>query len=79
MCGASHQAAGSRIREGSWLGTDNMVEFNARPDGSLERRFWVGRTEHPFDPEGPQMARADASPVHPSDRDRRIRAASPES
>ena len=42
-----------RIREGRrWLASDNAVEFTADGNGDIRRRFWIGWTEKPFDPEG---------------------------
>jgi beta-lactamase regulating signal transducer with metallopeptidase domain len=41
-----------RIKDGRRFGTDNSVEFRAGGNGAIERRFWVGSQERPFDPEG---------------------------
>ena len=40
-----------RISDGGWL-NGHSVEFTAGASGTITRRYWVGRTEHPFDPEG---------------------------
>ena len=40
-----------RIREGGWL-SSRAVEFRADSSGAIERRYWDGRTEKPFVPEG---------------------------
>lgn len=42
-----------RIRDGRrWLGADTSVEFTADGSGNIQRRFWVGWKEQPFEPEG---------------------------
>jgi hypothetical protein len=42
-----------RIKEGRrWLSPDSAVELIADGSGNIQRRYWVGLTEHPFDPEG---------------------------
>jgi hypothetical protein len=41
-----------RIREGGRFFSDHTIEIEARADGSLERRYWAGRSERPFVPEG---------------------------
>jgi hypothetical protein len=42
-----------RIRDGRrWLASDTAVEFTADSRGEISRRFWIGWTEKPFDPEG---------------------------
>jgi len=40
-----------RIREGGWVGS-RAVEFRADGSGTIERRYWDGRSEKPFVPEG---------------------------
>jgi beta-lactamase regulating signal transducer with metallopeptidase domain len=48
------------ITPGGWLTItdsgrtvdEHTVEFRSRSDGTLERRFWIGRNERPFDAEG---------------------------
>ncbi len=42
-----------RIRERSALGR-HEIEFRSDSSGKIERRFWVGGSEHPFVPEGRQ-------------------------
>jgi hypothetical protein len=42
-----------KIKDGGWLG-GRTVEFRADPSGKLERRYWVGTSERPFEPEGRQ-------------------------
>jgi hypothetical protein len=41
-----------RIKDGGWSGADHTVEFKADSAGTIERRYWSGRSEQPFDPEG---------------------------
>jgi hypothetical protein len=42
-----------RIKDGrGWLAPDTSVEFRADSSGTIQRRFWVGWTERPFEPEG---------------------------
>lgn len=45
--------AGSQVRisDGGWF-NGRSVEFTADAAGKITRRYWVGRTEQPFDPEG---------------------------
>ena len=45
--------AGSQVRisDGGWF-NGRSIEFTADASGKITRRYWVGRTEHPFDPEG---------------------------
>ena len=40
-----------RIKDGGWLG-GHTVEFRADGSGKIERRFWTGSREQPFEPEG---------------------------
>ena len=40
-----------RIKDGGWLGGHSM-EFRADASGNIERRFWTGSREQPFEPEG---------------------------
>jgi beta-lactamase regulating signal transducer with metallopeptidase domain len=40
-----------KIREGG-LFSSRTIEFRADSSGRLERRYWVGSSEKPFDPEG---------------------------
>jgi hypothetical protein len=40
-----------RIREGGWI-SSRTVEFEANGSGAIRRRYWVGMSEKPFDPEG---------------------------
>lgn len=40
-----------RISDGGWFG-GNSVEFRADAQGTITRRYWVGASERPFDPEG---------------------------
>jgi hypothetical protein len=40
-----------RIREGGWFST-RAAEFRADSSGTIERRYYDGRTEKPFEPEG---------------------------
>ena len=42
-----------KIKDGAWL-RGRTVEFRADASGNLERRYWVGMSERPFDPEGRQ-------------------------
>jgi hypothetical protein len=42
-----------RIREGGWL-SSTTVEFRADAAGKIERRYWVGSSERPYEPEGRQ-------------------------
>ena len=47
-----------RIREGGVF-SSRTVEFRADASGALERRYWVGSSEKPFEPEGREwLARA---------------------
>jgi beta-lactamase regulating signal transducer with metallopeptidase domain len=42
-----------RIRDGrGWLSANTSVEFTADGSGNIQRRFWVGWKEQPFEPEG---------------------------
>ena len=42
-----------RIRDGRrWLSANTSVEFTADGSGNIQRRFWVGWKEQPFEPEG---------------------------
>jgi beta-lactamase regulating signal transducer with metallopeptidase domain len=41
-----------RIKDGGRFSTDNTVEFRADGSGSIERRFWAGGRERPFEPDG---------------------------
>ena len=40
-----------RIREGGWI-SSRTVEFLADASGKIQRRYWVGMSEKPFEPEG---------------------------
>jgi hypothetical protein len=40
-----------KISDGGWF-SGRSVEFRADSSGSIQRRFWIGSTEKPFDPEG---------------------------
>ena len=40
-----------RIKDGGWLG-GHAIEFRADASGKIERRFWSGSSERPFEPEG---------------------------
>jgi beta-lactamase regulating signal transducer with metallopeptidase domain len=40
-----------RIKDGGWFG-GRTVEFTADGSGAITRRFWSGRSEQPFEPEG---------------------------
>ena len=42
-----------KIKDGGWVG-GRTVEFRSDASGNLARRFWVGRNERPFEPEGRQ-------------------------
>ena len=42
-----------KIRDGGWFG-GRTVEFRADGSGDVQRRFWVGASEKPFEPEGRQ-------------------------
>jgi beta-lactamase regulating signal transducer with metallopeptidase domain len=42
-----------KIKEGGLL-SSKTVEFRADASGKIERRFWVGSSERPFEPEGRQ-------------------------
>ncbi|MGH9308969.1 MAG: M56 family metallopeptidase [Vicinamibacterales bacterium] len=42
------------IRQGGRVFPEHTVEFKAASDGTIERRYWAGRSERPFDPEGRQ-------------------------
>jgi beta-lactamase regulating signal transducer with metallopeptidase domain len=41
-----------RIKDGGFFGGDHAVEFKADSAGTIERRYWSGRNEQPFEPEG---------------------------
>jgi hypothetical protein len=42
-----------RIRDGRrWLSANTSVEVTADGSGNIQRRFWVGLKEQPFEPEG---------------------------
>lgn len=44
-----------RIRDGGMMTSllgGRTVEFTADGSGNITRRFWIGSSEHPFDPEG---------------------------
>jgi tellurite resistance protein len=41
-----------RIKDGGRFGTNNSIEFRTDGNGTIERRFWVGGRERPFEPEG---------------------------
>ena len=41
-----------RIKDGGRFGTSNSIEFRSDSSGGIERRFWVGGKERPFEPEG---------------------------
>ena len=40
-----------RIRDGGWR-PSHSVEFRADESGKIQRRYWAGSTERPFEPEG---------------------------
>ncbi len=40
-----------RIMDGGWF-SGHTVEFRADSSGRIERRFWIGSSERPFEPEG---------------------------
>ena len=40
-----------RISDGAWLGR-HSVELRADAQGTITRRYWIGSSEKPFDPEG---------------------------
>jgi hypothetical protein len=40
-----------RISDGGWF-RGRSVEFTSDASGKITRRYWVGSTEHPFEPEG---------------------------
>ena len=40
-----------KIKDGGWLG-GRTVEFKADGSGQITRRYWVGMSEKPFEPEG---------------------------
>ena len=40
-----------KIVDGGWFG-GHSVEFRADSSGRIERRFWIGSSERPFEPEG---------------------------
>jgi len=42
-----------KIKDGGWFG-GRTVEFRADGSGDIQRRFWVGASEKPFEPEGRQ-------------------------
>lgn len=42
-----------RISDGGWF-RGKSVEFSADPSGAISRRYWVGSSERPFEPEGRQ-------------------------
>ena len=42
-----------KISDGKWF-SGQRVEFQADGSGNIQRRFWVGRSEKPFEPEGRQ-------------------------
>jgi beta-lactamase regulating signal transducer with metallopeptidase domain len=42
-----------RISDGGWW-RGKSVEFSADASGTISRRYWVGSSERPFDPEGRQ-------------------------
>ena len=42
-----------RIKEGGWFG-GRTVDFQVDGTGAITRRYWVGMSEKPFDPEGRQ-------------------------
>jgi beta-lactamase regulating signal transducer with metallopeptidase domain len=42
-----------RIKDGGWTGS-RTVEFTADSSGVISRRYWVGTSERPFEPEGRQ-------------------------
>ena len=42
-----------RIRDGGWIAS-HTVKFTSDASGNLTKRFWVGATERPFEPEGRQ-------------------------
>jgi hypothetical protein len=41
-----------KIREGGRFRADHIVELRADGSGAIERRYWEGRSEKPFDPDG---------------------------
>jgi hypothetical protein len=41
-----------RIKDGRLLGSDTTVELKADGSGAIQRRYWVGGSEQPFEPEG---------------------------
>ena len=43
-----------RIKEGGRFSSDHTIEFRADGSGNIERRFWAGSSERPFEPEGRQ-------------------------
>lgn len=42
-----------RIKDGGWIG-GRSAEFRADGSGNITRRYWVGMSEKPFEPEGRQ-------------------------
>jgi beta-lactamase regulating signal transducer with metallopeptidase domain len=42
-----------RISDGAWF-RGKSVEFSADASGAISRKYWVGSSERPFDPEGRQ-------------------------
>lgn len=42
-----------KIKDGKWSG-GRTIEFKADASGTIERRYWVGMSERPFEPEGRQ-------------------------
>jgi hypothetical protein len=42
-----------RISDGGWM-RGHSVEFSADGSGNITRKYWVGSSERPFDPEGRQ-------------------------
>jgi hypothetical protein len=40
-----------KISNGGWF-SDRSVEFRADRNGTIERRFWMGSSEKPFEPDG---------------------------
>jgi beta-lactamase regulating signal transducer with metallopeptidase domain len=42
-----------RIKDGRWIGS-RTVEFTADSAGTISRRYWVGSSERPFEPDGRQ-------------------------
>ena len=54
------------LKEGGWL-SSRTVEFRADGEGNIQRRYWEGWSEKPFEPAGRAVAVAGLAAAHSAD------------